>query len=218
LIVNRSTFSLAQDVTNTSGVRLTWGDRHTIYNNYFEALNPGTSKLRGAVVFVSGEKVVSSNGYKPITNALVAFNTMKNCRANFVFAHDNKIVPANGTTFANNIILANLTATSSSSSTFVKITNVTLASPTNTKWINNLIWSSVGSSVVAPNSVAGAWVLQDPQLIATGGGWRMQASSPAVGAAVSGAAWNSLVDEDILYQARAASPSDRTIGAWEYSA
>jgi hypothetical protein len=35
---------------------------------------------------------------------------------------------------------------------------------------------------------------------------------------MSGSAWNSLVDEDILYQTRASSPSDRTVGAWEYQA
>jgi hypothetical protein len=55
-------------------------------------------------------------------------------------------------------------------------------------------------------------------LVTTGGGWRVSSTSPAIRGAVSGSAWNSLIDEDIVYQTRAASPSNRTIGAWEYQA
>jgi hypothetical protein len=209
-----------QNVWETSGVRLAWGDKHTIYNNYFEAINPGSSPLRGAVVFVNGEEEVAYNGYKPVTNALVAFNTMKNCLANIVFAPDGNEVPANATTFANNIILSNVSATSSSSTAFVKVVS-SAATPTNTKWINNMVWSTVsGSNTVAPNStaLAGTWVVANPKLVTTGGGWRVSSTSPAIRGSVSGSAWNSLVDEDIVYQTRAASPSNRTIGAWEYQA
>jgi hypothetical protein len=200
-------------------VRLAWGDKHKIYNNYFEALNPGpTSKLLGAVVLMNGQATLTSNGYKQITNALVAFNTMKNCRANIVFTDKGMTVPPNATVIANNIILSNLSATSSSSTTFVKITSST-ATPVNTQWINNLIYSSVsGSSTVAPNSASGGWVIADPKLQAASGGWRVSSSSPAVRGAASGSAWNSLVDEDILWLARAAAPANRTIGAWEYRA
>jgi hypothetical protein len=167
--------------------------------------------MLGAVVIMNGQLDYTYKGYKPITNTLVAFNTMRNCRANVVFNDAHYTEASKGVIFANNIILTNLTAEASSDA-IVKITEP-IATPIDTKWINNIIWSTAGTAA-APTSCSGSWRVVNPKLASTG--WKVSSSSPAVRGAVSGSAWNSVVDEDILGLARASSPSNRTVGAWEY--
>lgn len=67
-------------LSSTGGVRII-GENHKVFNNYFE--NLGGTEFRSALSMVPGVENSLLNQYFQVKNALVAFNTMVNCRQSY---------------------------------------------------------------------------------------------------------------------------------------
>jgi poly(beta-D-mannuronate) lyase len=88
-------------VTSTGGVRII-GENHKVYNNYFENL-VGT-EFRSALSMVPGVENSPLNQYFQVKNALVAFNTMVDCKASFYICGYSSgcVMPPIGSVIAHN--------------------------------------------------------------------------------------------------------------------
>ena len=120
-------------ISNTGGVRII-GEDHKVYNNYFENLM-GTS-WRAALCIVRGKENSALNEYFQVKNALVAFNTMVNCKQSFSVNYNSSTelkMPPIGTTIAHNHIY-----NTSGSNTNVTIYQVNVAEM-DVSWKNNLM-------------------------------------------------------------------------------
>ena len=89
---------------DAGGVRIIGAD-HVIINNYFEDLID--NGYRSAIVFVKGVEDSPLNRYFQVENALVAFNTLINCRQSFLMGYgssDDQTLPPVNCTIANNAV------------------------------------------------------------------------------------------------------------------
>jgi len=180
---------LGEGAKNTGGVRII-GEDHRILNNYFADLT-GT-RSRAAISFMQGIPESPLSGYFQVKRALVAFNTVVNCRSAMEIgvAGDGTRLPPVECVLASNIVCG----------TQGPLVCVTSA-PTGWAWLGNVAWGAEPGVV----EIAGVRVV-DPRLAqGPDGVWRPAADSPVRGAAAASAA--DLVTEDIDGQPR---PHDAT--------
>jgi poly(beta-D-mannuronate) lyase len=99
-------FFLGEKARGTGGVRLT-GEDHQIINNYFGDLVG--DDMRAPLSIMNGQPHAPLNGYAPVKNALIAFNTFVNCKLPLVvglkFSSSNKEIPPQDCTIANNLFI-----------------------------------------------------------------------------------------------------------------
>jgi len=120
-------------IANTGGVRVI-GEDHKVFNNYFEKLQ-GTA-YRAALCLVRGKENSALNEYYQVKNALVAFNTMVDCKQSFSINYNSSTsltMPPIGCTIAHNHIY-----NTSASNNNVTVYQVNVAAMDVT-WKNNLI-------------------------------------------------------------------------------
>ena len=161
-------FFLGQGARGAGGVRII-GEDHRVINNYFSDLR-GTN-YRCGISIMNGQAVHSPIGYFPVKNALVAFNTIVNCRVALCIglrAGDEFPKPPEGCVIANNLLVGEK---------YPLIDR--RADPVNFTWQGNLahapelgIAPPTGVRIVAPKLCRGP-----------DGLWRPAPDSPAVGAA-----------------------------------
>ncbi|MFC2116581.1 chondroitinase-B domain-containing protein [Bacteroidota bacterium] len=95
-------YFIGNGISRTGGVRII-GEDHKVYNNYFERLEG--SEYRSALCIVRGKENSALNEYFQVKNALVAFNTMVDCKNSFTINYNSdaaKNLPPIGTTIAHN--------------------------------------------------------------------------------------------------------------------
>lgn len=89
---------------SSGGVRII-GERHKIYNNYFERLNG--DDYRSAICFMNGVPDSPLNRYFQVKSAVVVFNTIVDCKSPVIFGagedKEKSLAPLD-CVFANNII------------------------------------------------------------------------------------------------------------------
>ena len=94
---------LGNETSKTGGVRII-GQGHRVTNNYFEGLRG--DKERAAISLMNGIPDGPLNGYAPIQNALVAHNTLIDCKVTMEFGvgagERQTVAPAN-CRFINNV-------------------------------------------------------------------------------------------------------------------
>ena len=94
---------LGNEESGTGGVRII-GKGHRVINNYFEGLRG--DKERAAISLMNGIPDGPLNGYAPIENALVAHNTLIDCKVTMEFGvgagERQSVAPAN-CRFINNV-------------------------------------------------------------------------------------------------------------------
>ncbi len=73
---------LGKEASGTGGVRII-GEGHRVINNYFEGLRG--DKQRAAISFMNGIPDGPLNGFAPVKNAIVAHNTLVDCKVTMEF-------------------------------------------------------------------------------------------------------------------------------------
>lgn len=79
-------FFFGNNKSNSSGVRVI-GDRHVVINNYFQNLE-GDGDFRAAINIIGGVVDSPLNRYFNATDAIVAFNTVVNCKSSISIGGD----------------------------------------------------------------------------------------------------------------------------------
>ena len=188
-------FFLGEGKSQTGGVRII-GERHEVYNNYFQDLT-GTG-YRAALAVVNGVENSPLNRYFQVKDAIVAFNTFVNTEETFVIgagkSNEQSLPPENLT------ITSNLVETSMGPILEYEDT------PVNISYATNIMHGST-LGIDQPDGISTV----DPQLTQSGLLWRPSASSPALNAAAALA----FATTDMDGQARDATPD---IGADEQAA
>ena len=96
---------LGREKPGTGGVRIV-GQNHRVINNYFEGLR-GES-FNAAIGLVNGIPNGPINGYAPVEDAIVAHNTLVNCKSSIEIGVGagtrNRVVVPKDCLFANNVI------------------------------------------------------------------------------------------------------------------
>ncbi len=159
-------FFLGEGKSGSGGVRII-GERHRVYNNYFQDLE-GTG-YRSAVSVLQGVPNSPLNRYFQVKDAIVAFNTMVNVRQAFALgvgsSSDQSLAP-DSLLIANNVVVTE----------HGDIVD-TDAQPTNLDYVANFFYGT--DTGVEDNE--GIFV-RDPMLRLEGSFWRPSADSPVVDA------------------------------------
>jgi len=93
---------LTDRLIDAGGIRVI-GPRHRVINNYVEGVRT-TSSARGGIALLSGQPNPGPGDDTPVSDVLVAFNTLVDCDASFIFgAGTNPLAPSN-VTVANNLV------------------------------------------------------------------------------------------------------------------
>jgi poly(beta-D-mannuronate) lyase len=161
-------YFLGQKARGTGGVRII-GEGHRVINNYFSDLEGDDQ--RAALSIMNGFKDGPANGYAPVKDALIAFNTFINCKQTFVIGlggEDDPDVPPDGCTIANNLVVTRRQAID------------VRTWPANFTWLGNLVQGDVGATVKGVRQV------KDLKLEQVGELWSPTEDSPARDAAESG--------------------------------
>jgi poly(beta-D-mannuronate) lyase len=161
-------YFLGQSAKGTGGVRII-GERHRVINNYFSDLEGDDH--RAALSIMNGFENSPANGYAPVKDAMVAFNTFVNCKETIVMGlseEDDPNVPPTNCVIANNLIVTRRKAID------VRTT------PVNCRWQGNLVQGDVGLEVEGVRQVA------DLKLRRSGDLWSPTENSAARGSAVTG--------------------------------
>lgn len=100
-------FFFGNNKSGSSGVRVI-GDRHVVVNNYFQDLE-GTGQFRSAINVIGGVVDSPLNRYFNATDAVVAFNTIVNCKSSLSIGGDGtsgseEFEPPINCTIANNLV------------------------------------------------------------------------------------------------------------------
>ncbi len=188
-------FFLGEGKSGSGGVRII-GERHRVYNNYFQDLT-GTG-YRAAVSLVNGVPNSPLNRYFQVKGAQVISNTFVNVREAFVFGagkSSEQSLPPDSVVVANNLV-------STTSGPIVEYVD----EPLRVQYAANIFH---GASVGLPDTTAGI-TAEDPLLEQRDGLWRPTATSVALDSAVV----FSFVDMDVDGQVRDTLPD---IGADERS-
>jgi poly(beta-D-mannuronate) lyase len=159
-------YFLGQKARGTGGVRII-GERHRVINNYFSDLEGDDH--RAALSLMNGFKDSPANGYAPVKDAVVAFNTFVNCKETIVVGlseEDDPDVPPTDCLIANNLIVTR------------RIAIDVRTEPVNCRWRGNLIEGDVGVSARGISKVA------DLKLRRSGDIWVPADDSPARDSAV----------------------------------
>jgi poly(beta-D-mannuronate) lyase len=152
----------------TGGVRII-GENHRVFNNYFSELEGDDH--RAALSIMNGFENSPANGYAPVKDAMVAFNTFINCKETIVVGlseEDDPNVPPTNCVIANNLIV-----------TRRKAIDVRTA-PVNCRWQGNLVQGDLGLNVEGIREVA------DLKLRRSGDFWSPIKDSAARGSAALG--------------------------------
>ncbi len=185
-------YFLGEGKSGSGGVRII-GERHRVYNNYFQDLQ-GTG-YRAAVSVVNGVPNSPLNRYFQVRDAVIAFNTFVNVRDAIVMgagkSSEQSLAP-------DSIMIANNVVTTIRSP-IISYEDPPLA----VQYLSNVFH---GAPVGIPETDGISTT--DPQLDAAGDFWRPAVSSPVVGTATQ----LDFVHFDIDGQSRDASPD---IGADE---
>ena len=160
-------FFLGEGKAGTGGVRII-GERHRVYNNYFQDLK-GTG-YRAALAIVKGVPDSPLNRYFQVKDATIAFNTFVNVAETFVVgvgnSSDQSLAPDSL------VIVNNLVETG-----YGPIINYEQV-PLNVRYGSNILHGApLGIPEVDGISIT------DPKLTPSGGIWRISSTSPAIGAA-----------------------------------
>ncbi len=186
-------FFLGEKARGTGGVRII-GERHRVINNYFSDLEGDDH--RAALSLMNGFEDSPADGYEPVKDALVAFNTFINCKETLVIGlteEDDPDVPPTDCIIANNLVVTRRVA--------VDIRT----EPVNCRWSGNLVQGELG------HHTDGVTPIPDMKLSRVGEMLQLTAQSPAVNAAAPGF---EAVDEDIAGRPRT-EPKD--VGCQELS-
>lgn len=162
-------FFLGEGKSGTGGVRII-GERHRVYNNYFQDLT-GTG-YRAALAVVNGVENSPLNRYFQVKEAVVAFNTFVDAKETFVIGagkSSEQSLPPENLTLAGN--LAQTTR-----GPIIEYEDT----PVNIAWTANIMHGSE-LGIAQPDGVSTV----DPQLERVGSLWRPSSSSPALDAAPS---------------------------------
>ena len=188
-------FFLGEGKSQTGGVRLI-GERHEVYNNYFQDLT-GTG-YRAALAVVNGVENSPLNRYFQVKDAVVAFNTFVNTNETFVIGagkSSEQSLPPKNLTIANNLV-------ETTQGPIVEYEDT----PVNIAYAANIMHGSA-LGITQPDGISTA----DPQLTQSGSLWRPSPSSPALNAATA----FPFANADMDGQTRDATPD---IGADEQAA
>lgn len=162
-------FFLGEGRPLTGGVRVIDQD-HRVWNNYFADL--GGEGTRAAICLMNGIKHSPPAGYYVVQRALIAFNTLVNCRQNLVlgYVYHEATLPPVDCILANNIVV-------STNAPLVR----QVTAPLRTTWLGNVMFGA-GSGLTGQQT---GIVSVDPKLSRGADGlWRPAEDSPARGAAV----------------------------------
>ncbi|TRX72641.1 polysaccharide lyase 6 family protein [Carboxylicivirga sp. M1479] len=176
---------------SSGGVRII-GERHKVYNNYFEGLKG--DDYRSAICLMNGVPNSPLNRYFQVKDAVVAFNTIVNCKMPISIGtgeDSEKTLPPLDCVMANNVI----DKTSGSN-------NITIEDePINMLWEGNVI-----NADASDESVNGGISFVNPNLENKAYMWRPSASNVLLGSAVGNYEY---VATDIEEQSR---DENKTIG------
>ena len=181
-------FFLGNQTRGSGGVRVI-GEGHRVVNNYFSGLEGDES--RSAIALTSGVENSPLNGYFPVNDAVIAFNTLVANKSNLaigVAEGKKNIVPPQDCVVANNIVVGRKGPLVHE---FMPATRL--------KWEGNLFFGAELGIATRPGVI-----LADPRL-AEGPDhlWRPTGTSPALRAAVGDFG---LVRQDIDGQIREGKP------------
>lgn len=157
-------YFLGDRARGSGGVRII-GENHRVVSNYFQNLEG--DDLRAALVIMNGIENSPADGYVPVKNAVVAFNTFVNCKETFVIGateEDEVSVPPADCVIANNLIVSRRPAI------------IVQTPPNSTKWVGNLLYQSGDADVV----VEGVKQVHSSLLQPAGELWRPMQQSPAI--------------------------------------
>ncbi len=187
-------YFLGEGKSRSGGVRII-GERHRVYNNYFQDLQ-GTG-YRAAVSFVNGVPNSPLNRYFQVKDAVVAFNTFVNVEETFVMgagrSSEQSLAP-DGLQIVNNLVVTQ-------NGPIIEYEDT----PTNVSYMSNVFYGA-GLGIEQVDGI----LVADPELQADEGLWVLSNTSVAVGAATP----LDFVSDDIDGQQRDGDPD---IGADEIS-
>ncbi len=187
-------YFLGEGKSGTGGVRII-GERHRVYNNYFQGLR-GTG-YRAALAVVNGVPNSPLNRYFQVKDAVVAFNTFVDVEETFVLgagkSSEQSLAP-DGLQVANNLVVTR-------NGPIIEYEDT----PLNITYVSNVFFGAdLGIGQVDGILIA------DPALVLDQDLWRIPSTSVAVGAATA----IDFVTHDIDGQERDGTPD---IGADEIS-
>ena len=181
-------FFLGEGKSGSGGVRII-GERHRVYNNYFQDLR-GTG-YRSAISVLQGVPNSPLNRYFQVKDAEIAFNTMVNVTQAFALgvgsSSDQSLAP-------DSLIIANNVVFSDGGSRDIVDTDL---APTNLEYDSNFFYGA-DTGVEDMEGIT----VTDPMLVSSGAIWRPTSDSPVVDAARAMA----LVTRDIDGQERDSTP------------
>lgn len=170
----------------TGGVRVI-GEGHRVVNNYFEGLTG--DEARAALCVMNGIENGPLNGYSPVVEAVLAFNTFVDCKQPLLIGFGDEDVEAAAAprrcTVANNLIIGRR-------GPFVQF----LSEPFELRAAGNLLIGPAGTLPGGFNATPGETPLEQ----SAAGWWQPPAGSTALGVADRAAA---VVETDIEGQPRA---------------
>lgn len=153
-------FFLAKNNPFSGGVRV-MGENHKIYNNYIEGVrsryaNGSLSHGVGGINIASGRNDGVLNGYLPVKNTTIVYNTFVNCdygiRIGTKFNDTQSVAPEN-IIIGNNIMFLNAVMPNSNTNRAIQITSQLTGS--SSKYENNIKqtgnWDSFGAVVASGN-------------------------------------------------------------------
>lgn len=203
-------FFFANNKEFSGGIRVV-GENHTIYNNYFEAVNStkssaaggGTSSNLGGINIIKGRVNTPLNGYYQVKQLTVVNNTFVNCDFGIRVGGGSESLPPLNLTVANNIFIM-------SSSTKKAVDQIISADPSSPyTYIGNMrqsgTWSLNGN--LNGNQIVNADLLTSSQDF-----YRINSNSPAINAGIGS---YSFLKDDILGGIR---PALFDTGAEEFNA
>ncbi|WP_444792689.1 polysaccharide lyase 6 family protein [Saccharicrinis sp. GN24d3] len=181
---------------SSGGVRII-GERHQVYNNYFEGLKG--DDYRSAICMMNGVPDSPLNRYFQVQDAVVSFNTIVDCKMPLIVGagkDSEKSLPPMNCTFANNAI----DKTSGNK-------NITIEDePTNMTWLGNIVNANEDVEEVSTGFVFADCGLEHKDYL-----WRPSSSSVLIDAAQGEFA---MVAKDIDGQSR---NDNKDVGCDEFS-
>jgi poly(beta-D-mannuronate) lyase len=188
-------YFLGQRARGTGGVRVI-GSGHRILNNYFSDTEGDDS--RAALSLMNGLANSPADGYEPVTDVIVAFNSFVNCKETIVvgLAEDEESdVPPADCIIANNLILPR----KDRQGIYIR------TEPIRFLWEGNLLQGDAGAAIDGVRQVD-QMALEADELL-----FRVTASSPAINSATHRVAE---VTRDIAGRSRR---MPRDVGCEEYA-
>ena len=161
-------FFLGEGKSGSGGVRII-GERHRVYNNYFQDLEG--SGYRAALSVVNGVPNSPLNRYFQVKDAIIAFNTFVNVEQAFAVGagqSSEQSLPPDNLLIANNLVSTN-------EGPIIEYEDT----PLNVSYQANIVFGAP----IGITETTGLWVT-DPELTPSGEIWRPSFTSPAVNAAV----------------------------------